>query len=273
VTLIDTHCHLDYDKFDADRSDVLLRARQAGVERILVPATSLESCRSVVDLAESEPMLCAAVGVHPTEARGWKEADRPEETLRRLARSHSRVVAVGEIGLDYYWERDPHDLQQEVLRRQLDLAAELGLPVILHFREKGDAPDGPCAADLLGILGAWTAGLKSHGNPLADRPGVLHSFSGNLATGRQAIELGFLLGVTGPVTYRKERQEVIGALPLASLLVETDAPFLSPQPWRGKRNEPAYVRLIADKIALLHQDPPAQVAAVTTENAKRLFHW
>jgi len=273
VTLIDSHCHLDYDKFDADRADVLLRAQQAGVERILIPATSLESSRSVIELAESAPMLSVAVGVHPTEARTWKEAAQPEELLRRLARSHSCVVAVGEIGLDYFWERDPHELQQEVLRQQLALAAELRLPVILHFREKGDAPDGPCAADLLGILEAWTGSLKSAGSPLATGPGVLHSFSGSLTAAQRAIELGFLLGVTGPVTYRKERQELIGALPLDSLLVETDAPFLSPQPWRGKRNEPAYVRLIADKIALLHQIQPAQVAAVTTDNAIQLFHW
>jgi TatD DNase family protein len=271
--LIDTHCHLDYDKFDADRADVLLRARQAGVEHILIPATSLENSRSVIALAESAPMLSAAVGVHPTEARTWMETSRPEEQLQQLARSHRCVLAVGEIGLDYYWDRDPHELQRDVLQQQLGLAAELRLPVILHFREKGDAPDGPCAADLLEILRAWVDGLSSRDDPLANRPGVLHSFSGSLATARRAIELGFLLGVTGPVTYRKERQDLIAALPLASLLVETDGPFLSPQPWRGKRNEPAYVRLIADKIALLHQISPAQVAAVTTENAIQLFHW
>ncbi len=156
---------------------------------------------------------------------------------------------------------------------QLDLAAELGLPVVIHLRERGDAPDGPCVADLLKRLEDWVAGLRSGNDPLAERPGVLHSFSGSLKTAQQAIRLGFYIGVTGPVTYRKDRQELIAALPLERLLIETDAPFLAPAPHRGKRNEPAFVALIADKIATLHHISLETAAEATTSNALRLFNW
>jgi TatD DNase family protein len=278
--LTDTHCHLDFNKFDADRADVLLRAQQAGVARIMIPGTSWTSSLSAIKLAESHPMLYAAVGVHPTEA-----SDVERSTLnnfRELAKN-PKVKAIGEIGLDYYWHTAPHDLQQKVLQEQLDLAAELNLPVIIHFREKGDTPDGPCAADLMKMLEEWVAGLRLRKSPLAERPGVLHSFSGSRETAEWAIGLNFFLGVTGPVTYRKDRQVLIASLLLEHLLVETDAPFLPPSPLRpspgGKkdgvkvRNEPALVTLIADKIATLHACNPEQAAAVTTANAERLFGW
>ena len=267
----DTHCHLDFNKFDPDRSEVLHRAEEAGVTRILVPGTSLTSSRSAVELAESHAGLYAAIGVHPTEV-GTFQVDTLA-SLRTLASGTSKIVAIGEIGLDYYWDTASHDVQQRLLIEQLDLAAELALPVVIHFREKGDAPDGDCARDLLKLLGEWVTGLRSGKSPLAGRPGVLHSFSGSLETARAAIGLGFFLGVTGPVTYRKDRQELVRQLPLESLLIETDAPFLAPHPQRGKRNEPAYVRLIADKIALLHSCSIEKVAAATSQNARRLFDW
>lgn len=282
--LIDTHCHLDFDKFDSDREAVLERAAQAGVERILVPGLNLTSSLSAVKLAESHPMLFAAVGVHPTEV-GPFQVDMLAG-LRKLVMSgglpprqeqapalQKKIVAIGEIGLDYYWDTAPHDLQQRVLKEQLDLAAELELPVVLHFREKGDAPDGPCASDLMKTLEEWVNRLRRGKSPLAKRPGVLHSFSGSRATAEQAIALNFFLGVTGPVTYRKERQELVASLPLERLLIETDAPFLAPAPQRGKRNEPAFVALIADKIAALHACNREEAAAVTTANAIRLFGW
>ncbi len=270
MRLTDTHCHLDFQKFDPDRSAVLERAARAGIERILIPGITLTSSRAAVKLAESHPMLFAAVGVHPTEAGTFQVGTL--EGLRELAASN-KVKAIGEIGLDYYWDAAPHDLQQRVLREQLDLAAELGLPVVIHLREQGDAPDGPCAADLLKLLADWVAGLRSRNDPLAERPGVLHSFSGSLATAQQAIRLGFYLGVTGPVTYRKERQELIAALPLDRLLIETDSPFLAPAPQRGKRNEPAFVGRIADKIAEIQFYRAEEVAAQTTVNAGHLFRW
>lgn len=269
MQLTDTHCHLDFEKFDPDRAAMLDRAEAAGVIRMLVPGIHVASSRGVVALSERDPRLCAAIGIHPTDALTWDNASLP--ALRELAASSMKVVAIGEIGLDYYWEAAPHDLQQRVLREQLALASELDLPVVLHFREKSDAADGPCAADLLAILAEWSAGLR--GGPLEGRAGVLHSFSGSLETARRAIELGFYIGVTGPVTYRKERQELIAALPLERLLTETDAPFLAPTPHRGKRNEPAYVRLVSDTIAKLHSLPAGQVAEMTTANAGRLFRW
>lgn len=268
--LTDTHCHLDLSKFDSDRADVLLRAREAGVKRILIPGLTFSSSRSAVKLAEEYPMLFAAVGVHPTEAL---DLDRSTVDGFRLLAQHPKVKAIGEIGLDYYWESSPHDLQQRVLKEQLDLAAELGLPVVIHFREKGDNPDGPCAADLLEILEAWVKRLRVGKALLAEHPGVLHSFSGSHASAQRAISLGFFIGVTGPVTYSKVRQELIADLPLENLLIETDAPFLTPTPRRGSRNEPANVSLIADKIAALHTCNPEEAAAVTTDNANKLFHW
>ena len=271
MNLTDTHCHLDFDKFDSDREAVLERAARAGVEHILIPATSWTSSLSAVKLAQSHSMLSAAIGVHPTEAETWNESTRNE--LQVLAVSSSKVLAIGEIGLDYYWDTAPHDVQISVLKEQLDLAAELELPVIIHFREKGDTPDGPCAADLLETLEEWTGRLERGKSPLVGRPGVLHSFSGSRNTAERAIGLNFFLGVTGPVTYRKDRQELIASLPLERLLIETDAPFLAPHPQRGKRNEPANVRLIADKMALLHSREVEEVAAITSGNARRLFGW
>jgi TatD DNase family protein len=272
MTLTDTHCHLDLNKFDSDREAVLERAIQAGVGRILIPGLSLASSLSAVKLAGSHPFLVAAIGVHPTEASGFEPSTLGH--LRVLSQ-HPEVKAIGEIGLDYYWESAPHDLQQKVLKEQLALAAELQLPVVIHFREKGDALRGDCASDLMKILEEWVLGLKLEKSPLALRPGVLHSFSGTLETAQAAISLGFYLGVAGPVTFKnsQRRQELVAALPLDHILIETDSPFQSPHPYRGKRNEPAYVRLIADKIAIVHSYTTEQVAAATSHNAQRLFAW
>lgn len=281
--LTDTHCHLDLEQFDPDREAVLERAARAGVIRIIIPGLNLSSSRAAVNLAGSHPMLYAAVGVHPTEALTWGEATRDE--LKELASgtsgtfgtsgafNPSKVVAIGEIGLDYYWDSAAHDIQKNVLREQLALAAETGLPVILHMREARQTPDGSCARDLLKMLQEWVEELRSGKHPLAGRPGVLHSFSGSLETARAALSLGFFIGVTGSVTFENasKRQEIIPAIPLDHLLIETDAPFQTPHPHRGKRNEPAYVRLIADKIALLHSCSLDSVAALTSGNARRLF--
>ena len=270
--LTDTHCHLDFNKFDSDREAVLERAIQAGVQRILIPGLTLTSSLSAVKLAESHPMLYAAIGVHPTEEAGVERSTLNE--FRKLA-LHPKVKAIGEIGLDYYWDSTPHDHQQKVLKEQLALAAELQLPVVIHFREKGDASGGNCASDLMKILEEWGTGLGREKNPLAERPGVLHSFSGTLEMARTAMSIGFYIGVTGPVTFKngERRQELVAALPLDRILIETDAPFLTPHPYRGKRNEPAYVRLIADKIAFVHAYTTEQVAAATSRNAWRLFAW
>ncbi len=188
---------------------------------------------------------------------------------------NSKVVAIGEIGLDYYWDSAPHDVHSKRLREQLDLAAELELPVVIHLREKGDAAGGPCAEDAMSILENWVAGLGAEKEALRKNPGVLHSFSGSLETAQRAISLNFYIGITGPVTFKnaKYKQEMVSPLPLENLLIETDAPYLTPHPHRGKRNEPAFVYEIADKIAQLQSRNREEVAAVTTSNAARLFSW
>jgi TatD DNase family protein len=282
VILTDTHCHLNLDKFDSDRQSVLERAAQAGVVRILIPGLTAESSLAGVKLAETHPMLYAAVGVHPTEAETWNKLTGKQ--IKALAldtsgpsgtSSTSKVVAIGEIGLDYYWDSAPHEKQRTALREQLVLAADAGLPVILHMREARDAPHGNCAGDMLKILEEWCTYLRSGLNPLVERPGVMHSFSGTLETAHAALSLGFFIGVTGPVTFENaaRRQGIVAAIPLNRILIETDAPFLAPHPYRGKRNEPAYVRRIADKIALIHSCSLETIAALTSENADRLFGW
>jgi TatD DNase family protein len=270
MKLTDTHCHLDLERFDADRTQVLERAQAAGLIRILIPALDETSSARITRLVQSSPMLYAAVGVHPTEARTWNQ-----DTLRALRAQANmpKVVAIGEIGLDYYWDAAPPHVQKDVLRQQLELAAALNLPLILHLRERGDAPAGPCTEDLLRLVEEWVTALRAAGHPLAQRPGVFHSFSGTLEVAQQAIHLGFWIGVSGPVTYREDRASLVAALPLDRLLLETDAPFLSPAPHRGKRNEPAHIPCIADKIAQIHSIDRAEVAAITTLNAARLFAW
>ncbi len=280
MELTDTHCHLDLEVFDAGRAAVLRRAKEAGITHILIPALTVTSSRRVVKLAESNPMLYAAVGVHPTETESWD--GQTVSALQDLAAESLNVVAVGEIGLDYYWNKSPREEQISILKEQLNLAAELELPVIIHSREEDDAEYGACAEDLIKVLEEWTSSLRRRpataGSVEGSRNealGVLHSFSGSLETAKGAIELGFYIGVTGPITYKnaEKKRQVIGNLPLERLLIETDAPYLTPEPHRGKQNEPAFVTHIADKIAEIKSRTPQEVAAATTENAARLFSW
>jgi TatD DNase family protein len=277
MRLSDTHCHLDLNNFDEDRAAVLERAWQAGLTRILIPALTLSSSRSTVKLAKSHPWLFTAIGVHPNEATTWNEQSAAElEELANSAANSKKIVAIGEIGLDYYRDYAPPELQKTILQRQLELAAKLDLPVIIHLREVADArSDGPCTADLMDILRDWAADLKSGNEALAERPGVLHSFSGSLETAQAAIQLGFFIGISGPVTFKnaRQRQAITTELPLERLLTETDAPFLAPHPHRGQRNEPSYVKLMAEQIASLHSRSLEEIAAITSANANRLFRW
>ncbi len=268
--LTDTHCHLDSEAFNADRAAVIQRALSAGVGRMLAPGVSMESSADCLRIASENQAVFAAVGVHPTDG-GPLDGDWLQR-LRELA-LRPRVVAIGEVGLDYYWMHGSEEQarQREILKEQLRLASELSKPVVLHCRERGDAEHGPCMDDLLGILAGWLRERPSSGA----HPGVLHSFSGGLEAARQAIELGFLIGVTGPITYKNAgpRRELIAALPLNCLLIETDSPYLAPQPHRGQRNEPAYVAHIADKIAAVQSRKLEEVVAVTAESAASLFSW
>lgn len=274
MALTDTHCHLDFHKFNDDRAAVIQRAKDAGLIRILIPGTDHTSSADAVKLAESNPMIYAAVGFDPTDIDKLNE--ETFNKIRELA-AHQKVVAIGEIGLDYYWvkEEEKRTVQRQGLKQQLDLAESVRKPVIIHLREENDAANGECAEDLIKILEEWAARLKSKNDALAERPGVLHSFSGSLETATRAIHLGFYIGVTGPVTYKnaEQKRQVIAALPLERLLIETDAPFLAPHPYRGKRNEPAFVAHIADKIAEIKSRTPQEIAAMTSANAARLFSW
>lgn len=253
--LIDSHCHLNFDAFDEDRPAVLTRAKEAGVTTIINPATNLVDSRQIVALAEATPGLYAAVGVHPNDAAEVTPDSLVQ--LRQLA-THPKVVAIGEIGLDYYWDSAPRPVQQRVLEQQLALAKELDRPVIIHQRES--------AADVMATLRRWAAG--------GDYPGlVLHSFSGDLAMAKEAVEMGFYIGISGPVTFKNVRDlpDIVAAVPSERLLVETDAPFLSPHPFRGKRNEPARVRLVAERVAELKKMSLAAISYQLTRNTVTLF--
>jgi TatD DNase family protein len=260
----DTHCHLYLDAFQADLDAVLERAWSAGVGRIMIPGIDLETSRQAIELSERDPRLYAAVGVHPNHCAGWTAASL--SALRGLA-AHPKVRAIGEIGLDYYWEETPHAWQAEVLRAQLALAEELSLPVVIHNRES--------FYDLWPILETWQQQLSQVGSALAETPGVLHSFEGEIAQAQSAVERHFLLGISGPVTFKnaRARQDMVAAMPVDALLIETDAPYLTPDPFRGRRNEPAHVVRITDKIAELQQQQPERVANITARNASRLFRW
>jgi TatD DNase family protein len=272
--LTDTHCHLDFNKFDEDRAAVVQRALEAGVDRILIPALDYESSLGAIKLAESHPHLYAAVGFHPTDLD--KFSNKTFEETKNVA-NHPKVLAIGEIGIDYYWvkEREARAFQLEALQMQLAWAAAIHKPVVIHMREEEDAWFAQASVDLLRILGEWHRMLIESNNPLADRPGVLHSYNGNLETARKATALNFYIGVTGPVTYKnaEEKRKIIAQLPLERLLIETDAPFLTPVPHRGKRNEPAFVTYIADKIAEIHRTTREHVAQITAKNAAHLFGW
>lgn len=257
MMLIDTHCHLDFERFDADREAVVARAAEAGVKNILVPALDLQSSRSIQSLAERYEGVFTAVGVHPNFTAAWQ--DGWVSRLRDLSR-HEKIVAVGEIGLDYYWDKSSKPVQHRSFALQLELAAELNLPVIVHNREAN--------GDVVKLL----ADSPLNGR---DRPGVLHSFSADWRTARQVLEMGFYLGFTGPITYKKadELRDIAAKAPLDRILVETDAPFLSPQVGkkRPSRNEPAYVVHVAERVAAVRGVDTAVIAQATTENAQRLF--
>ncbi len=264
MTLIDTHCHLDFDAFDADRAEVINRAVESGVSCMLNPSVDLENSAIVVQIADQFENVYAAVGVHPNDCLDWT-SDSVEEV--RVLAQNPKVVAIGEIGLDYYWEKTPEELQKVAFRAQLELAAHLELPVIVHNREAGE--------DVLQILLEWQADLASAKSTLASRPGVLHSFSGDRQMAEKAVAANFFIGLTGPLTFKNAvpLQNLASDFPLDHLLVETDSPFLSPHPERGQRNEPAKVRRVAQKLADLKGVPYDVVETATTSNARRLFRF
>lgn len=262
--LTDTHCHLYFKDFHQDLDQVLDRAWEEGVERILVPGIDLESSRQATALAEKYPQLYAAVGIHPNEATTWNESTL--SALSDLA-AHPKTVAIGEIGLDFYRDRTPKELQIEVFKQQLALAKEQHKPVIIHTRQS--------LAAVWPILSAWQSELEKSASALAQQPGVLHSFDESVSWAQQVIESHFRVGIGGPVTFRNatDKHELATRIDLSHLLLETDAPFLTPHPYRGRRNEPAYTAYVAAKVAELKNLPVAAVRHQTTKNAATLFNW
>ncbi|MEW6283895.1 MAG: TatD family hydrolase [Candidatus Eremiobacterota bacterium] len=248
--LIDTHIHLDAEAYRSDWAAVLERALDVGVAAVIAPSTGEESARTLRDMARQDARILPAVGIHPHDAGSY--AGSSLSWLRDLAPA---AVAIGEIGLDYHYDFAPRDTQLECLRAQLRLAAELGLPVILHCREAEE-----CLHRELTAL---------------DLPagGVVHCFTGGWEWAPRFLDLGFHLGVTGMVTFPRLREvhEVAARAPLDRLLLETDGPYLAPIPYRGRRNEPGYIPLIARRVADLRGEAPEAVGRCTTENARRLF--
>lgn len=256
---VDTHCHLDYSSYNHDIEEVISRAVDQGVTRIVVPGLHLESSRSAVRLAERFDEVYAAVGVHPAEVESY-HPDQFTEFGKLL--NHTKVVAVGEIGLDYYHRQDNIPLQKQLLDIFIDLALKHNKPVILHSRN--------CLKDLVDIIMQ-----KMTGNPDIPLRGVFHAYEGNLFEAQYIIEKGFYLGAGGPVTYKNAaiKQEVFSKIELSHILLETDGPFLAPQNHRGQRNEPAWIPHIAQKIADLRQCDIKVIADATTNNARDLFNW
>ncbi|MHB8828121.1 MAG: TatD family hydrolase [Syntrophales bacterium] len=250
--MIDSHAHLEMDEFNDDRKDVIERAGAAGLAMVIAVGTSVPDSLKAVEIAGNYDLIYASVGVHPHEV---KEIDAMTYGSLRALAGRDKVVAIGEIGLDFYHNHSPRELQFQHFAEQLDLAIELGMPVIIHDREAHE--------ETLEFLAHRRGRLR----------GVLHCFSGDLKMAKRCIDLGFHISIAGPVTYKKSEQLRIVALgiPLDAMLIETDSPYLAPQPWRGKRNEPAFVVETARRIAEIRGIAIEEVDAATELNTRRLF--
>lgn len=250
---IDTHVHLNADQYEEDVVEVIERAQAAGVSKMVVVGFDQKTIQKAMALAEQYPFIYAVVGWHPVDALDCTEEDLA--WIESLA-AHPKVVGIGETGLDYYWDKSPKDVQQEIFRKQIRLAKKVDLPIIIHNRE--------ATADVVRILEEEDA--KTVG-------GIMHCFGGSVEVAEQCIGMNFLISLGGPVTFKnaKAPKKVAAEIPLEKLLIETDAPYLTPHPHRGKRNEPFYVTLVAEEIANIKELPIEKVAEVTTENALKLF--
>ena len=251
--LIDTHAHLDFDEFKDDMDNILARIKEAGVEKIVVPGVTFEDLDRVITLAQKHDNIYAAVAIHPSEAKSW--GDGSYELLKGYAQKN-KVVAIGETGLDHYWDKTFNDVQEHVFREHIRLAKELNKPIIVHDRDAHE--------DTLRVLkesGASEIGV------------VLHCFSGSPEFAMQCVKEGYYIALGGPVTFKNAHKpkEVAKQIPLDKLLLETDSPFLTPHPYRGKTNNPAMVKLVAEEIARLREISFEELSEATTENAKRFF--
>ncbi|MFZ5752851.1 MAG: TatD family hydrolase [Bacillota bacterium] len=251
--LFDTHAHLDDKQFAQDREEVIQRAKDGGVELIVNVGYNLASAKRTLALVEKYDFIYGSVGLHPHDAKDGD--DRTLAELKRMAQ-HPKIVALGEMGLDYYWNHSPHEVQKEVFRKQIALAKELKLPIIIHDRDAHQ--------DILNIV--KEEGAKEVG-------GIFHCYSGSWPMAREVMKLGFYISLAGPVTFHNAQKpkEVVKEVPLDYLLIETDCPYLAPVPYRGRRNEPLYVAKVAEMIAEVKGIPVEKVAEATKENGKRVF--
>lgn len=255
---IDTHAHLNYPDILSNIDEILSRAVDAGVEAIIVPATTYRTSLEIVELVQKHKMLYAAVGIHPTELKEFEESQLIK--IEELT-SENKVVAIGEIGLDYYWEPYDKELEQHVLREQLQIAKRKELPVIIHNRNSTD--------DLMRIVKEECRDGKLRGQ--------FHSFSAGLEGAKECIEMGFYISFTGNITYKPNEgtlvsYEIVKNTDASHLLLETDTPYLPPMPYRGKQNEPSYVKHTAEKIAELKGISIEELGKVTTQNARKLYN-
>lgn len=253
--LVDTHTHLNDSQFNEDRDEVIQRALDAGISTIVNVGFNRETIPTSLELADKYEFIYSTVGWHPQDAADMEDDDL--EWIESLLK-HPKVVAIGEIGLDYYWDRSPRDIQAEVFRKQIRLARKTGMPIVIHNRD--------ASQDVVDILKEEKA---------YDVGGIMHCFSGSYEIAKQCLDMNFYISFGGPVTFKnaKKPKEVAAQIPIDRLLIETDAPYLAPHPYRGKRNETGYVRLIAETLAELRGIPFEELAKVTTENAKRLLQF
>ncbi len=251
--LFDTHAHLDDKRFDDDRDELIRGLPERGVSRVITPGIDVDSSKKCVDLADKYDIVYAGVGIHPHEAS--KLEDNYLDQLRTMAQN-KKVVAIGEIGLDYYYDFSPRDIQKQRFIEQIELAAELKLPIIIHNRDSHE--------DMLNIL-------REHKDLI--NGGVMHCFSGSWEMAKIVLDLGLYISLAGPVTFKNAKKpvEVAKNVPLDRLLIETDSPYLTPVPYRGKRNDPGHVALVAQKIAEIRGITAEEVGRITTENALNLF--
>ena len=251
--LFDTHCHINDEAYKDDRAEMMARAFEAGVGCMVCPGTGVDTSASAIELARVYDEVYAAVGYHPEEAAA--ATDEGFAQMRSWLCQEPKVVAIGEVGLDYHWPEPSRQIQQNVFIEQVKMAAELDIPLIIHDREAhGDTVD---------ILRKYGKGCR----------GVFHCYSGSYEMAKELINMGFYLGFGGTTVFPKslKLKDIVARLPEDRILIETDCPFLSPPPYRGKRNEPAYVRFVADEIAVLRGTDSAHIRKMTWENGKRLF--
>jgi len=251
--LIDTHAHLNDEQFDLDRDEVITRARKANLEHIINIGYDKTTINSTIEMINNYDFIYGAVGYHPNNAHEMNEEDLA--WLEELSK-HPKVLAIGEIGLDYYWDFSPKDVQQQVFRTQIQLAKKLSLPIIIHDRDAHQ--------DIYQILKEERA---------AEVGGIMHSFSGSIEMALACIDMGFYISFSGPLTFKnaKKPKEVVKNIPLDRILIETDSPYLTPEPFRGKRNESAHVKYVALMIAELRGLNIEEVEEITTANAKRIL--